>query len=236
MMPPIAILAGGYAKRLHPITKTIPKAMLQVAGKPFILHQFDLIRRNGISEIVICSGYLSKQIEAFLGDGRKFDLSVKYSSDGENPLGTGGAVKKAIPLLGDVFFVMYGDSYLDMDFREVNNYFMRHNEKGLMTVLKNRDEWDKSNVVFENSKIVTHDKDGKTKGMEYIDYGLSMLRKSAFNEIRNKEVFDLGELYANLIRKEDILGYEVKKRFYEIGSAQGLAETEEYLLGLSKRK
>ncbi len=236
MMPPIAILAGGYAKRLHPVTKTIPKAMLQVAGKPFIIHQFGLLRKNDISKVVICSGYLREQIEAFLGDGKKFDLSVEYSSDGEKPLGTGGAIKKALPLLGDNFFVMYGDSYLDINFKLVNDYFVRHNKKGLMTILKNKNQWDKSNVVLKDGKIASYGSDENTKDIEYIDYGLSMLRKSAFNEIGEKEGFDLFELYGNLIEEDQMLSYEVKKRFYEIGSSRGLRETEEYLLSISKRK
>jgi NDP-sugar pyrophosphorylase family protein len=234
MMPAVALLVGGYARRLYPVTKTIPKAMMAVAGKPFIAHQLALLKKNGITKVVICSGYLSKQIENFVGDGKEFGLSVDFSNDGEKLLGTGGAIKKALPLLGDVFFVMYGDSYLTIDFKSVYDFFLSQNKKGLMTVLRNRDKWDKSNIVFKNGKIINYDKKEKTRDMEYVDYGLSMLRKSAFDDAGNAEVFDLAVLYKSLIAKEQISGYEVKSRFYEIGSARGLAETEEYLLNLSK--
>ena len=234
MMPAVALLVGGYARRLYPVTKTIPKAMMAVAGKPFIAHQLALLKKNGITKVVICSGYLSKQIENFVGDGKEFGLSVDFSLDGEKLLGTGGAIKKALPLLGDIFFVMYGDSYLTIDFKSVYDFFLSQNKKGLMTVLRNRDKWDKSNIVFKNGKIINYDKKEKTRDMEYVDYGLSMLRKSAFDDAGNAEVFDLAVLYKSLIAKEQISGYEVKSRFYEIGSARGLAETEEYLLSLSK--
>jgi NDP-sugar pyrophosphorylase family protein len=235
MMPTVAILAGGYATRLYPVTKTIPKAMLQVAGKPFIAHQLGLLKKNGIREVVICSGYLSEQIENFIGDGEQFGLSISFSVDGEKPLGTGGAIKKALPLLRDAFFVMNGDTYLTIDLKSISDFFLSQNKKGLMTVLHNKDQWGKSNIVLKNRKIIKYDKEGKTTDMEYIDYGLSMLRKSAFDEIGDEEVFDLAEVYKSLIEKGQMIGYEVKSRFYEIGSAQALAETEEYLLSLSKK-
>lgn len=234
MMPAVAILVGGYATRLYPVTKAIPKAMLQVAGKPFIAHQLDLLKKKGITKVIICSGYLSKQMEGFIGDGNQCGLSVKFSVDGGKLLGTGGAIKKALPLLGDIFFIMYGDTYLNIDFKSISDFFLSQNKKGLMTVLRNKDQWDKSNIVFKNGKIIKYGKKEKTTDMEYIDFGLSMLRKSAFDEIGNEEVFDLAEVYKSLIEKEQMIGYEVKSRFYEIGSAQGLAETEEYLLSLSK--
>jgi NDP-sugar pyrophosphorylase family protein len=235
MMPTVAILVGGYAKRLYPVTKTMPKAMLQVAGKPFIDHQLALLRKNGITKVLICSGYLSEQIEDFIGDGKQFGLSISFSADGEKPLGTGGAIKKALPFLEDTFFVMYGDSYLAIDFKAISDFFLSQNKKGLMTVLRNRDRWGKSNVVLKNGKIIKYDKKEKTPDMEYIDYGLSMLRKSAFDEIGDEEVFDLARVYQSLIDKEQMISYEVKSRFYEIGSTRGLAETEEYLLSLSKK-
>jgi NDP-sugar pyrophosphorylase family protein len=235
MMPTVAILVGGYAKRLYPVTKAIPKAMLRVAGKPFIAHQLALLKKNGITKVVICSGYLSDQIEDFIGDGKQFGLSINFSADGEKPLGTGGAIKKALPLLGNTFFVMYGDTYLTIDFKSISDFFLSQNKKGLMTVLRNKDQWGKSNIVLKNGKIIKYDKKEKTMDTEYIDYGLSMLRKSAFDEIGDEEVFDLAEVYKSLIEMGQMIGYEVKNRFYEIGSAQGLVETEKYISSLSKK-
>jgi len=236
MMPAIAILVGGYATRLYPVTRTIPKAMLMVAGKPFIAHQLALLKNNGITQVVICSGYLSEQIEDFVGDGKQFGLSVRFSIDGDKLRGTGGAIKKALPLLTDSFFVMYGDSYLNIDYKAISDFFQSQNKEGLMTIIRNKDAWDKSNIVFKDGRIITYDKQTKTSDMEYTDYGLGIVRKSAFDETGSKEIFDLAEVYQSLIAKEQMIGYEIKNRFYEIGSAQGLAETEDYILSLSKEK
>lgn len=236
MMPSVAILAGGYATRLYPISKTMPKVMVKVAGKPFIAHQLSLLKNNGLKTVVICAGYLSKQIEDFVGDGKNFGLSISFSVDGEKLLGTGGAIKRALPLLTDVFLVMYGDSYLNINFKPVIDYFLSRDRKGLMTVLRNMNKWDRSNIVCKNGDIITYDKNAHDRRMEYIDYGLGILRKSALDEIDDKEVFDIAELYRNLIQKRQMLSFEVKKRFYEIGSQSGLAETEEYLLKLCQNK
>lgn len=230
MMPPVAILAGGNATRLYPITKTIPKVMLEVAGKPFISHQFGLLKSNGIGKVVICSGHLEEQIKRFVKDGHDFGLSAVFSSDGKKALGTGLAVKRALPLLGDVFFVMNGDSYLDIDFKLIFDYFSSYDKKGLMTVFKNDGQWDKSNIIYVNGRIVKYDKKNTSADMKYIDYGLSILRKDAFDWVRRDDAFDLGEVYNDLIEEGQMLGYEADKRFYEIGSPQGLAETKNYLL------
>jgi len=229
-MPSVVILAGGTATRLRPITETIAKSMVEVAGKPFIAHQMALLKSNGISDVVICSGHLSHQIESFVGDGSDFGLSVRYSNDGEKLLGTGGAVKKALNLLGEEFFVMYGDSYLTVDFKEVYKIFTTSQKTGVMTVLKNADAWDKSNIVYHQGKIIAYDKKNKLTGMNFIDYGLSMLKKEAFVSMNTREAFDLSEVLQNLISQNQMAGFEVKERFYEIGSLNGLTETEKYIL------
>ncbi len=230
MMPSVVIIAGGVAIRLRPLTESIPKAMLMVAGEPFIAQQLSLLRENGVKKVVICSGYLSKQIEDFVGDGSRFGLSVVFSVDGEKLLGTGGAVKKALPLLDDTFFVMYGDSYLTVNFKDVHNFFTAQQALGLMTVFKNRNAWDTSNIVFKDGRIIVYDKKNKAKDMQYIDYGLGILRKTAFDLMPNADIFDLSRLYQELISKKQMAGYEVSERFYEIGSLKGLRETEEYIL------
>jgi len=234
-MPTVAILAGGTATRMRPITEKIPKAMLIVAGEPFIAHQLSLLRDNGIKKAVICSGYLSGQIEDFVGDGSKFGLSVTFSCDGEKLLGTGGALRKALPLLGEKFFVIYGDSYLTADFADIYEHFCACRGTGLMTVYRNRDAWDSSNIVFKDGQIITYDKNKKNPEMEYIDYGMGILKSSAFESFPDREVFDLSELYRLLVSKGQMCGYEVEKRFYEIGSLNGLAETESYILNLLKK-
>ncbi len=228
-MPSLALLSGGLATRMYPLTRTIPKSLLEVAGKPFIAHQIELLKRNGIEHIVLCVGHLSEQIMEFVGDGSKFGVKVEYSLDGEKRMGTGGAIKKALPLLGDEFFVMYGDSYLDTDFAPVYQGFTASRKKGLMTVLHNKNQWDKSNVVFKDGVIVKYSKTDNDD-MEYIDYGLGLLKKPVFSDYPEDEPIDLARIYSNLVDSKQLAGYMVNNRFYEIGSAEGLSETEEYLL------
>ena len=145
-LPPIAVLAGGLATRMRPLTETVPKSMLEVAGEPFVAHQLRLFRRQGLSRVVLCLGHLSPAVEDFVGDGSSFGMSVTTSFDGEAPLGTAGALKKAAGLLGDVFWVVYGDSYLNIDLKPIWDSFQADGRPALMTVYRNENQWDKSNV------------------------------------------------------------------------------------------
>lgn len=228
-MPPVVILSGGPATRLYPVTRRIPKALLEVAGKPFIAHQLELLKRKGITRVVICIGYLGEQIQAFLRDGSDFGLSVAYSCDGESLRGTGGAVKNALGLLDDVFWVLYGDSYLDIDYKPILEYFVSRDTQGLMVILKNDNRWDKSNIAYKRGEIVRYDKQETTPDMRYIDYGLSLLRKEAFTRKKYPLSFDLSDVYSDLIAGGQMLAFETKQRFYEIGSPGGLEETEQFL-------
>ena len=226
---PVAILAGGLATRLQPQTATIPKALLPVAGEPFVIHQLRLLRSAGFRRIVLCLGHLGKQIETLLGDGRQFELEITYSYDGQTLLGTGGALKRALHLLGDQFVVLYGDSYLPVDYRSIVKAFNRSGKFALMTVFKNNGLWDKSNVSFESGQILCYSKRMSTPAMHYIDYGIGILSARAFDGFCDQEVFDLADLYSQLVKVGRMTGYEVKRRFYEIGSPQGLAELEALL-------
>ena len=229
MISKLVLLAGGKATRLRPVTEAIPKSLLEVAGKPFIDHQLELIKRNNITQVVICVSYLGGQVREFVGDGSRYGLKIDYSFDGDTLLGTGGTIKNALDLLDDKFFVMYGDSYLTADFKIISDYFLKRDKSGLMTVFKNKGKWDKSNIDFRNGKIINYDKSIENKNMEYIDYGLGILTKRAFEDFKNDKVFDLEAVYKNLLRKEELLGYEVSERFYEIGSFRGLEETQAFL-------
>lgn len=226
---PVALLAGGLATRLRPITATIPKAMVEVAGWPFIDHQLALLRRNGIRRVVLCLGYLGEQVQAHLGDDSVIDMELRYSFDGERLLGTGGALLRAAPLLGDTFWVLYGDSYLDIDYPAVLGAFARSNALGLMTVLHNGNRWDRSNVIFSDGRLLHYDKRIQTQEMEYIDYGAALLRSSVLERIPYSTPYDLADLYAALVAERRMIGYEVTQRFYEIGSPAGLNETRAYL-------
>jgi N-acetyl-alpha-D-muramate 1-phosphate uridylyltransferase len=226
---PVALLAGGLATRLRPITATIPKALVEVAGQPFIDHQLELLRRNGIHRVVLCLGYLGEQVQAHLGDGSAIGMELRYSFDGERLLGTGGALRRAAPLLGQICWVMYGDSYLDIDYQTVFTHFTNHDALGLMTVLENRNRWDRSNVVFRDGHLLRYNKHVQTPEMAYIDYGAALLRQSALDRIPPGQQYDLADLYAELVAEQQMIGYEVTQRFYEIGSHDGLAETQAYL-------
>lgn len=227
-MLPVAILAGGLATRLRPITEKIPKALVEVAGRPFVAWQLDQLREEGVNKVVICTGYLGSMLEEVVGDGRSFGLQVLYSHDGEKLLGTGGALKKASSLLGDEFFVLYGDSYLPINFKEVEQTYKESGGLGLMTVLANQNQWDKSNVLFVDGQLIEYNKRNPSPKMHHIDYGLGILRAESLAPYSETEPFDLADLYHMLSLKGDLQGHEVYNRFYEIGSHIGLAETEAY--------
>jgi len=226
---PVALLAGGLATRLGPLTQTMPKALIPVAGKPFIDHQFDLFRRNGIRRVVLCLGYRGEMVRDHVGDGHAHGLLVQYSFDGDQLLGTGGAVRKALPMLGDQFWIMYGDSYMDIDYKTVLADFDAHPQAlGLMTVLRNQGRWDRSNVLFQDGTLVRYDKRAPSDDMQHIDYGIALLRRAAGLQIPDG-ASDLADLYTPLVSTGVMIGHEVTNRFYEIGTPQSLAETDAYL-------
>lgn len=227
-MLPVAILAGGLATRLRPITKTIPKALVEVAGEPFICRQLEYLHAQGIRRVVLCIGYLGEMIEAVVGDGSRFGLEVLYSMDGPVLLGTGGALKQALPLLGEQFFVLYGDSFLPIDFGAVELAFLESKKAALMTVLENGDRWDKSNVLFRDGELVEYNKHAPRPEMEFIDYGLGVLSNRVLEVYPAGQAFDLAEVYHALSLRGQLAGYEMKERFYEIGSHDGLKEAETY--------
>ncbi len=226
---PVALLAGGLATRLRPITEKIPKALVDIDGKPFIDHQLALLHRNGIRRVVMCLGYRGEMVEAHCGDGSRYGMELKYSFDGEKLMGTGGALKRAAGLLGDVFWVMYGDSYMDIDYPAVLRFFDASGAQGLMTVLRNGNRWDKSNVVFQNHTLLKYDKRNTTPDRDYIDYGVGILTRAALSEVPGDRPFDLAELYTRMVAERRMVGYEVTNRFYEIGTPAALEEARQYL-------
>jgi NDP-sugar pyrophosphorylase family protein len=225
----VALLAGGLATRLRPITETIPKCLVEVAGRPFLEHQFALLRRCGIKKVVLCVGHMGEKVRAFAGDGRRFGLEVTYSFDGEAPLGTGGALRRALPLLSDPFFVLYGDSYLPIDFLAVAQRFLAASADGCMTVFRNEHQWDASNVWFDSGRIRLYHKRTPDPQMRHIDYGLGLLRHEAFTHAPAAGSFDLALLYERLVAGCLLQGQEVAERFYEIGSPTGLSELDAHL-------
>lgn len=225
---PVAILAGGLATRLRPITEKIPKALIRVAGEPFLVHQLRLLASAGVRRAVLCLGYRGEMIEKEFGAGGRHGVDLAYSFDGSELLGTGGALKKALPLLGKHFLVLYGDSYLPIDYSAPARVFASSGKLGLMTVFRNEGRWDASNVRFEDGVIKSYSKREKTSDMRHIDYGLGVLQATALARSERSK-FDLVEVYQDLISQGELAGYEVRERFYEIGSAEGLAELDALL-------
>jgi len=225
---PVAILAGGLATRLRPITGKIPKSLVPVAGKPFLAHQLKLLHARGIRRAVLCIGHLGEMIQRDFGN-EAFGVKLDYSFDGEKLLGTGGAIKRALPLLGKEFFVLYGDSYLPIDYAPLAEFFHHSGKLGLMTVYRNEGKYDTSNVVFAGGEIVVYDKKIRSPEMRHIDYGLSLFKASVFDSYSADQILDLAEVMAKLIREKQLAGYEVPERFYEMGSPAGLAELESLL-------
>ena len=226
---PVAILAGGLAMRLRPITEKVPKLLIEVAGEPFLSHQIRLLRKAGLERLVICAGYLGEMIVERYGDGEKWGVRIEYSFDGPTLLGTGGALIRALPKLGEAFYVLYGDSYLPIDYRAVGEGFLEAGCAGLMTVYRNEDRYDTSNVWFEDGRIRVYDKKARVPQMRHIDYGLGVFRAEAFDGFPRDAAVDLAAVQQALVDRGQLAGYEVKERFYEIGSVEGLAELDRLL-------
>lgn len=234
-MLPIVILAGGLATRLRPLTTNLPKALIDINGQPFIAHQLQLLKSQGITDVILCVGYLGKMIKDTIGDGSAWGLHIQYSFDNEPLLGTAGSIKKALPLIqSNNFFILYGDSYLPCDFKSVQQYFIKAQKKSLMTVCHNQGLWDTSNVEFINHTIIKYDKNQHVDTMQHIDYGLGVCSKSAFDFLPEGTVFDLANLYQHLLSTNELLGFEIKERFYEIGSHSGIEEFSYFLSHRSK--
>jgi NDP-sugar pyrophosphorylase family protein len=228
-MLPVALLAGGLATRLRPETDLVPKALLNIAGRPFIFHQLELLKNQGVDQVVLCVGHLGAQVRAAVGDGRTLGLTVNYSFDGPELLGTGGALKRALPLLGAEFFVLNGDSYLPCSFGRIQSAYEAARRPALMTVLRNDNRWDKSNVLFKNGRLIEYDKQSTRLDMSHIDFGLSVLSRDIFSRYPESTVIDLADICRDLSKSGQLAAIEVSERFYEIGSLQGIRDTEAYL-------
>ena len=228
-MLPVAILAGGLATRLGPLTKTLPKSLIPVAGEPFVAHQLRLLQRSGIQHVILCVGHLGEMIEGVIGNGSAFGVNVEFSYDGPSLLGTGGAIRTALPKLGKSFFVLYGDSYLACDYAAIEQEFVRCGKLGLMTVFRNDGHWDTSNVEFVDGQILAYNKRLRTARMRHIDYGLGVLQSVALARVPAGQAWDLATLYGDLLNAGELAGFEAPHRFYEIGSFSGIEELRAYL-------
>lgn len=228
-LPPLVILAGGKATRLMPLTCDIPKSLILVAGEPFLAHQLRLIASQGIKRVVLAIGHMADQIMAFAGDGRAFGLNVSYSLDGDMPLGTGGALRQAFAQIpeSDEALVMYGDSYLEADADSILNVYKSSGCLALMTVWENQNRLGLSNARFEAGRLLSYSKTIRDPSFRHIDWGLSVISRRALE--KSPQAFDLADLFVGLLDKGALVGYEVDKRFFEIGSFSGIADLEAHL-------
>ena len=225
----MVIFCGGLATRLGDLAKDTPKSMIKIEGKPFLEYQIEMLKKQSIKDIVLCVGYLSEKIIEYFGDGKKFGVNIRYSHDDEKPLGPIGALKNAEPLLDDVFFIMYGDSYLFVDFKKVYSYFLECEDLALMVAYKNFDKYDASNLVIKNGRIVACGKENKTKDMIYIDYGTSILRKKVLEIVPKYTPYSTERFFSELVKKRELMAFETEERFYHIGNLKSLEEFRSYI-------
>ena len=224
---PVAILAGGLGTRIQSVSRGLPKSLMEFNGKPFLEWQLQLLEKNKCKTVVICVGHKSDLIKNYLDGRPKSKLDIKLSHDGNYSLGTGGALVKARQYLGKAFLVLYGDSYLSVDFEEVSEYFLSVRKSGLMTVLKNDLKIESSNVYFRNKLVLQYDKIKQSNKMKYIDYGLSAFKSDAFAEFSSTKFLDLSIILSQLATQKQLAGYEVYERYYEVGSIQGIQDFQE---------
>ena len=232
-LPAVCILAGGLGTRLGKRSAQVPKPLIEVAGRPFLAHQLDLLSSKGITRAVLCVGYLGELIEQTMGTTHA-GIELTYSYDEPGLDGTLGAIRRAAPLLGERFLVLYGDTYLRIDYRDVVLDWAKSGDPALMTVLHNKGEWDTSNAIFSGGKIVAYDKFLLDPEMEWIDYGLGGLTPPVLDLVPPEER-DLAALQSVLAQRGMLHGYEATERFFEIGTAEALEETDRYLTALEAR-
>ncbi len=225
----IAILCGGLATRLAPLSTHTPKSMIKIHGKPFLEYQINTLKKNKITNIVLCVGHLADQIIDYFGNGKKFNVHITYSHDGKTPLGPAGALKKAADKLENIFFTLYGDSYVFLNFQKIYNHFSTTKNLAMMTVFQNHDKYDTSNIVVKNNKVIKYNKN-KTPDMTYIDYGVSIFRKQTLHLIPHNTFFTTKDLYTKLVEKNELQAYPVTKRFYHIGTPEALQDFNRFIL------
>jgi len=222
-------MAGGLATRLRPLTEDTPKSLILIEGKPFLQYQIELLNRNGIKEIVLCLGYMGNKIEDYFGNGNRFGVKIKYSYE-DNLLGTGGALKLVEPHLDEHFFLIWGDSYVRLDYQEMYAFHIKNDRKFevTMAIFYNIRNYDKSNIAYEHGKIKKYEKHSKDV-LKYIDAGIMVINKELLERIPVSRVFQIEEIFSQLAKQEKIQPFLIKKRYYEIGSIKGLNQFKKFI-------
>ena len=230
-MPTIAILAGGLATRMRPLTDDCPKALIPVAGEAFAAHQLKLLAANGFKSVVFLIGHLGEQIVETIGNGEAFGLDVSYKSDGPYLLGTGGSLASALPMLGDPFCTIYGDSWLDFDYAGAVQRFRQAAMPALMTVIDGSRGSEAPNVDYCDGIIRRYDKADPSPEMQHIDYGFGIYAASVFAGVPADRPTDLASIQSRLAAEGKLAGYETTIPYYEVGSFSGRQALEDHFLG-----
>ena len=228
------ILAGGIGSRMWPETRTMPKTLLPVHGRPFAAWQLDWLARSGIESVVYCVGYLGQDVRAFVEDGSRWRLSVRYVDEGDGLRGTAGALRLAHDegALAEDFLVLYGDSWLQVDPAWVLREARSRREPALMTVYPNSGRWDASNVIFDDTRVVRYAKglSERPEAMRWIDYGLMAFRRDVVaDRVEPSTWHGLASVLSAPAEEGLLAGVEVSERFYEIGSVEGREALESFL-------
>jgi NDP-sugar pyrophosphorylase family protein len=221
------ILAGGEGTRLKPLTEKTPKAMITVAGKPFLHHQINLLKRKSIVDLLICIGLGGEIIRKYFGDGQSFGVRITYSDDGDTLLGTAGCLKKAKALLAERFFLTFGDAYPILDYEAASAIFLMRRKLAMMVVNKNADRYGRSNTIVQDGLVTYYSKKEMRTGMDHIEFGVTFMHRKALDMIPDEYPLDLEVLYRRIIAQEEMAALNVDQRIYDIGSPKGLTEFRE---------
>jgi NDP-sugar pyrophosphorylase family protein len=226
------ILAGGLGTRLGDLTRHLPKPMVPVAGRPYLEHQLAELRHQGITDILLLTGYLGDRIEAHFGDGCRFGVRVRYSRE-RTPQGTGGALRDASGLLAEEFLLIYGDSFLPIDYREVVRRLADDPAAvGVAVVYDNTESTTvPNNIALEAGYVSRYDKDGpRTPELRYVEAGVLAFRRCVVDFLPGGGPVSLEkEVYPALVSWRLLLGFVTRQRFFDIGTPDRLAVIERVL-------
>ena len=218
------ILSGGKGTRVRKYTKKIPKCLIKINDKPFIYYQLKYLKKNNIKNVIVSVNYLGEQIKSYLKKNIDF-INTKIVNDGKSPLGTAGAIIKSLQYLKKNFFIIYGDSYLNFNLKKL----VKKKNLATMAIFRNNNKYDKSNIELQKLKKILYFRKISKKKLFYIDYGVSYVNKRIFKGIKKNTKIDLAILFEKISQNNMLKGFEVKKRFYEIGSYNGIRDIKKYL-------
>ena len=228
-MHQVVILAGGYATRLKELTSKTPKSLININGSPFLKLQIQLLKSHGVTNLLMCIGHLGDKIIDYIESQNNFEMSIEFSNDGNKPLGTAGSIRKALPKLEESFFVLYGDSYLTINYNLISKYYMNYKLSNLMTITKKIKNGLNANVKMEGNNLREYSKSSFKEDFNFIDYGLSLYKAETFELLPKDEHIDLESVVKKLIYEDNLKAFETEDEYFEIGSYDGIEELSSYL-------